>query len=480
MCSCKSGFIGNGLNCTRVVFCDTASCCSPGYTWDTTKKLCVDVDECQSSSLYTCLTQAECINKNGIYICNAVKNPVCPSAPCSSDQDCVRNGAVLSCVDPCTNYQEIDGSRRLYTLNSVGRFPTDRYLFGWYRYANGLRLREGYVGSLKCGSVEPYTLSSHPSVSDGVISVPLLTNGLTANSTGPSIMVKACPGGYYVYKFAGLMKFEVYCTVSGVKNWVIGDKESAQDACSYCGLIEPEKDGDRWTPSKFCSNYYYNNYYDHHQHHINNDYYTSNNYYYYSNNNHYNTNYYINNNHYNTNYYTNTNYNTNSYTNNNHYYYDYNTKNNHCFHNYIYYNTNNTTIYNNHCYNYYTYNNHYYHYYTHYNTNNTPTYNNHCHHYYTYNNHCYHYYTHYNTNNPPTYNNHCYHYCIFYNSNNIHTDNNHYYTYPKSKYYGYSHNTICYNYHNRNYNSNNSLKYTNNTMRQHNIFPAYVTNTLYS
>ncbi|XP_073420111.1 uromodulin-like [Dendrobates tinctorius] len=396
MCSCKSGFIGNGLNCTRVVFCDTASCCSPGYTWDSSKKLCVDVDECQSSSLYTCLTQAECINKNGIYICNAVKNPVCPSAPCSFDQDCVRNGADLSCVDPCTNYQQIDGSQRLYNLNSVGRFPTDRYLFGWYRYANGLSLKEGFVGSLKCGSVQPYTLSSHPSVSEGVKSVPLLTNGLTANSTGPSIMVKACPGGYYVYKFAGLMTFEVYCTA----------------------------------PPIFCSNYYNN--YDHH--HINNDYNTNNNYYdyttnYYTNNNHYNTNYYTNNNHYNTNYYS-----TNYYTNNIHYNTNYFTYNNQCFHNYTYYNTNNTAIYNNHCYLYYTYNNH-----------------------------CYHCYTHY-TNNPPIYNNLCYHYCTFYNSNNNLTNNNHYYTYPNSKYYGYSHNTTYYNYDQRNYISNNSLKYTNNTM----------------
>ncbi|KAM4045371.1 uromodulin-like [Anomaloglossus baeobatrachus] len=332
MCSCKSGFIGNGLNCTRVVFCDTSTCCSPGYTWDATKKLCVDINECLSSSLYTCLTQPECINKIGTYICNPIKNPSCPTSVCSSDEDCVRSGADLSCVDPCTSYQVIDGSQRLYTINSTGRFPTDRYLFGWYRYSNGLTLREGFVGSLKCGSLEPFSLSSHPSISDGVKSVPLLVNGLTSNSTGSSILVKACPAGYYVYKFAGMLKFEVYCTGS---TWNPKDMALFAEWRQMIPLTKVQ---------------FYSNYINYHLYHSNNDWNSNNNHYYnysstnnYTDNNHYdpyyNTNYYnINNNvTYNNHYYSHSS--TNNHTNKNHYYNYSSTNNNQCYHYYIYYNT---------------------------------------------------------------------------------------------------------------------------------------------
>ncbi|XP_040278165.1 uromodulin-like [Bufo bufo] len=301
MCSCKNGFVGNGLNCTPMVFCGTTTCCPPGYTWDNTNKSCVDINECLNSLLHTCLKESQCINMKGLYLCNAVPNPTCPAEVCSTDKDCIRDGTILKCIDPCENYQEIDGSRRLYTLNSVGRFPTDRYLIGWYRYKNGLRLREGYVGPLKCGSVEPYSLSSHPTVSEGVKSVALLTNGLTSNSTGPSILVKACAAGYYVYKFKGLLKSEVYCSVQEVV-----------------------------TSSRLSFNYYFNNdnYYYHHRNYTNNQC-----YYFNVNCCNYNINNYSHCYHYHTYYYTTNYYNDNTndnYTNSHYYtYYYFKTNRNH-------------------------------------------------------------------------------------------------------------------------------------------------------
>ncbi|XP_068121761.1 uromodulin-like, partial [Hyperolius riggenbachi] len=218
-CSCKSGFVGSGLNCTRMSFCGTSNCCPDGYTWDTKQKLCVDIDECASPTLNKCSPTETCVNKNGIYLCTINRKAPCGdtgASPCSSDQSCIPINGDLQCADPCFNYKEVNGANRLATISSSGRFSTDRNIVGWIRYVgDGLSLKEGCVGvgPLKCGSLEPYTLREHPKIGDGITMVPLMTNSLSGKcSPGPNIAVKACPGGYYVYKYSGLLKFDVYCT----------------------------------------------------------------------------------------------------------------------------------------------------------------------------------------------------------------------------------------------------------------------------
>ncbi|XP_068121766.1 uromodulin-like [Hyperolius riggenbachi] len=217
-CSCNSGYVGDGLNCTLMLYCSGSNCCPSGFNWTAQTKTCVDINECASPTLNKCSPTDTCVNKNGNYLCITNRTAPCGGSgatPCSSDQDCLRISGAPQCADPCSNYQVLNGTNRLATINSTGRFATDENLFGWFRYAGtGLSLKEGCVGPLKCGSLEPNTLGGiHPKIGDGIKMVPLQTNSVASGcSTGAKISVKACPGGYYVYKFSGSLRSDVYCT----------------------------------------------------------------------------------------------------------------------------------------------------------------------------------------------------------------------------------------------------------------------------
>ncbi|XP_018412382.1 PREDICTED: uromodulin-like [Nanorana parkeri] len=217
LCTCKSGFIGDGLSCTRMAFCDSLKCCPDGYRWDVKTKQCVDIDECSNPALRKCSPSDNCVNRNGIHLCSFNKNAKCGGKEkCDDDEDCLTVNGVVQCADPCYNYNTLNGTKRLYTLSSSGRFENDRNSIGWFRFVGkGLSLREGCVGTLKCGSFQPYSLGDdHPGHGDGITVVPLFSNTVSLGCVrGAGIPVKACPEGYYVYKFSGLLRFDVYCTV---------------------------------------------------------------------------------------------------------------------------------------------------------------------------------------------------------------------------------------------------------------------------
>ncbi|XP_063306465.1 uncharacterized protein LOC134607799 [Pelobates fuscus] len=211
-CSCKDGFVGDGLNCTRLVFCDSATCCPQGYTWDIQTKTCKDINECASTSplVNKCVPTTNCVNLIGIFSCTNAASPLCS---CTSSTDCMNIQGNVQCADPCIHYEELDGSSRLYTIDSNGRFSTDRYYFGWFRYKNNLQMKQGCVGPLKCGSRQPLSLwADPPAVGEGIKKIPLLVNSLSGCTKGANISVKACPGEYYVYKYTGLLSYDVYCT----------------------------------------------------------------------------------------------------------------------------------------------------------------------------------------------------------------------------------------------------------------------------
>ncbi|XP_044140393.1 uromodulin-like [Bufo gargarizans] len=215
ICSCAAGYIGNGVDCTRMVFCDKYKCCPKGYNWDLNKKLCVDINECLSPTLNTCSPTETCNNLNGIYLCVPNPSALCSGTACSSDQDCLQINGKYQCADPCDWYSLLNGDDRLSSIDSAGRFSTDRYNFGWFRYVgkNTASLKVGTVGPLKCGSLEPFSLRDvHPNIGDGIKLLPLISNSLRGTINAGNLPVKACPKGYYVYKFSGMLKHDVYCT----------------------------------------------------------------------------------------------------------------------------------------------------------------------------------------------------------------------------------------------------------------------------
>ncbi|XP_073525053.1 uromodulin-like [Phyllobates terribilis] len=215
VCACKFGYQGNGLNCTRITFCDTLKCCIEGYYWNRQKKICDDINECSSPTLNKCSPTQTCVNYFGTYLCTPNSSALCSGETCSSDKDCIKVNDNFVCADPCVNYSDLNGDSRLSTIESTGRFNTDRYNYGWFRYVGSLTasMKEGPVGLLRCGSLEPFTLAEgHPSIGDGIKMVTLLSNLLSSNVTGGSLPVKACSGEYYVYKFSGMLRSDVYCT----------------------------------------------------------------------------------------------------------------------------------------------------------------------------------------------------------------------------------------------------------------------------
>uniref|UniRef100_A0A8C5M3B4 Uncharacterized protein n=1 Tax=Leptobrachium leishanense TaxID=445787 RepID=A0A8C5M3B4_9ANUR len=215
VCSCPAGSIGNGHKCTKMVYCSGYNCCPKGYVWDQAGKKCVDINECNIPTQNMCSPSSTCQNMKGVYLCNNINKAPCTSAACPDNLDCLTINGNAKCADPCTNYLPLNGDARLFTINSTGKFLTDRNNVGWYRYTGNIAvsMKEGRVGALKCGSLEPYSLGGpHPAIGEGVKMVPLLINGLNGYSAGPSIPVKACPEGFYVYKLTGMLKFDVYCT----------------------------------------------------------------------------------------------------------------------------------------------------------------------------------------------------------------------------------------------------------------------------
>ncbi|XP_056416118.1 uncharacterized protein LOC130357448 [Hyla sarda] len=215
-CSCISGFVGNGITCNPIASCTTETCCSEGYYWDNRAnyKICTDINECADSTLNECYPSSTCVNRNGIFLCGNNRNIACNGATCAFDQDCLNIGGTVQCADPCSNYGVLIGTNRLSTINSTGVFTTDRYDFGWFRYnGTGLKMQEGCVGPVKCGSAEPFTLnSSHPAIGEGIVMKNLITNSVSGCTAAGTIPVKACSEGFYVYKFTGSLKSEVYCT----------------------------------------------------------------------------------------------------------------------------------------------------------------------------------------------------------------------------------------------------------------------------
>ncbi|XP_078539565.1 uncharacterized protein LOC144824321 [Lissotriton helveticus] len=217
-CVCMTGFAGNGFECNEISACADTGCCPSGYTWDDEqgKESCVDLNECTDPSLNKCSPPSICVNVGGTYVCSEDRKAPCNVYPCDDFMDCLNVDGNLKCTDPCSHYQELNGENRMSNVSSSGRFLSDRSLYGWYRYMGsaGVRMKEGCIGGLRCGSAEPFTLAgAHPALGAGIRTVPVQLNKVSGDCTHfGSILIKACPGNFYVYKFSGSPRSEVFCT----------------------------------------------------------------------------------------------------------------------------------------------------------------------------------------------------------------------------------------------------------------------------
>ncbi|KAM9305533.1 uromodulin-like [Gastrophryne carolinensis] len=264
-CVCNNGFSGDGYSCYDINECDyyyayscnngycvntfgSYSCsCYSGFTYDDVTKTCIDIDECSNSSLNSCYSLKGCVNYYGSYSCYCPSGyygdgyhcevDECTKDVCGFGHECIKYSGSHSCVDPCSSYETLNDPTRstnyyyyyydyyYYYYYYYGR--SDYYLNGWYRFtgSGGIRMPEFCPSPGHCYTIAPLWLNgSHPDISDGIVNRTVCTSYYGNCCTWTSnIMVRACPGGYHVYKFSGTpYYYSGYCT----------DPTTSEESCS--------------------------------------------------------------------------------------------------------------------------------------------------------------------------------------------------------------------------------------------------------
>nr|XP_020821077.1 pancreatic secretory granule membrane major glycoprotein GP2 [Phascolarctos cinereus] len=132
--------------------------------------------------------------------------------------DCGESGTPEAdlCSDPCDNYTTLVEAWRSFN-ETDNRKECDSDKEGWYRFSGsgGVRIPEVCVPVNRCGTDAPLWLNgTHPSEEEGIVSYTACAHWSNNCCLWNTVVkVKACTGGFYVYKLNGTPVCDLaYCT----------------------------------------------------------------------------------------------------------------------------------------------------------------------------------------------------------------------------------------------------------------------------
>ncbi|KAM4697755.1 uncharacterized protein WCC33_013356 [Rhinophrynus dorsalis] len=237
-CTCKDGFKGDGYVCYDIDECEdywsnqcfysycensigSYSCsCYSGFEL-TQRKDCIDIDECSSEYLNDCHPLAVCKNEFGSYSCFCPYgyfgdgryceiNECQQETPCDPNIECIKKNGSYTCNDPCSNHTVLNEPWRKPHFESSYYdywYNCDYLLNGWFRFQGktNQKIIEHCVSEYNCGTQSPMWLNdTHPTPEEGIV------NRFACASWSNDccmwshpILIKACPGEFFVYKLQG-------------------------------------------------------------------------------------------------------------------------------------------------------------------------------------------------------------------------------------------------------------------------------------